>query len=457
MTSVVSTNPYRPAEVVGEFGEVTPAELPAVFARARSARQAWGSLAATQRAQALHSAAAELDQQRDRIVDLVVREVGKPVSEARGEVQRGIDILRYHAASILMPDGETLAASTSTGLQFTRRRPLGTVAVVTPWNFPVAIPLWKLVPALAWGNAVVLKPSSAAVSTAAAITEILSAHLPADLLQSTPGEAVLVRALLAADDVHGVSFTGSTSVGLQLVRQAAQRPNPIPCQAEMGGSNPSVVLADADLDAAASAVAASAMGFAGQKCTATSRIIVEDPVYDTFRDRLVAAVEALPVGNPAIVSTVAGPLISDNARDHALTAVKASTGTTLTGGHALETGATMELTLVEVKAPDDILLSEEVFAPVAALTRASDPADALRRATDTVFGLSAGLFTTNLQRTLDFINTAEAGMLRINAPTTGVDYWTPFGGMKSSSYGTREQGLAARDFYTHGLTVFIDR
>jgi aldehyde dehydrogenase (NAD+) len=454
MSSVRSTNPYRPQDVVGEFRACVPDDLPAILARAESGRREWAAQPATQRSRALHAAADRLAADRGRITDLVVREVGKPVSEAAGEVQRGIDILRYHAGSILMPEGDVLPGSTATGVQFTRRRPLGTVAVVTPWNFPVAIPLWKAVPALAWGNAVALKPSSAAVAIATALAGLIAPELPDGVLQVLPGGGGLVRGLIGAGEIQALSFTGSTAVGQSLIRQCAERG--IPCQAEMGGSNPTIVLADADLDRAVTAVAASAMGYAGQKCTATSRIIVEAPVYQRFRDGLSEHIAALPVGDPAAADTVSGPVIDRSALDEAVTAIGKSAGRTLTGGTTTGAGYTLNPTLVEV-GERDILLTDEVFAPVAALVQAADPLDALRRANDTPFGLSAGLFTSDLPRTLQFLDQAEAGMLRINAPTTGVDFWAPFGGMKSSSYGTREQGQSARDFYTHSQTVFIDR
>jgi aldehyde dehydrogenase (NAD+) len=454
MTSVLSTNPFRPEEVVGEFRPVTAAELPELLKRADAGRREWSAQPATARSRALNAAAADLEAARSRVEDLVVREVGKPISEARGEVQRGIDILRYHAAAILMSEGEVLPGSTATGVQFTRRRPLGTVAIVTHWTFPVAIPLWKAVPALAWGNAVLLKPSSSAVAVAQAVVDIIGAHLPDGVFTNLAGRGSLVRELIAGESVHGVSFTGSTGVGRQLILQAAE--HAIPCQAEMGGSNPSIVLADADLEAAVAAVTASAVGYAGQKCTATSRIIVEAPVYEQFRDLLTESVRAQRVGDPADPGTVSGPVINQPALDDALTAIHASSGRTLVGGGTTGEGYTLEPTVVEV-GDSDVLLEQEVFAPVAALVRATDPADAIRRANATPFGLSAGLFTRDLGATLGFIDQAEAGMLRINAPTTGVDFWAPFGGMKSSSYGTREQGQSARDFYTHSLTVFIDR
>lgn len=457
MTMLTARNPYDRSDVIGEFPVSSPERIGAQLQRARHARHEWASIPATVRSERLHRAAAELDAERDLVAGIVVREVGKPIQEALAEVQRGIDILRYHAAGMLMPSGDVMPGSSVTGLQFTTRRPLGTVAIVTPWNFPVAIPLWKLVPALAYGNSVVLKPSSEAIGTATQIVEILARHLPEGLLTIATGDRAVVEHLLGSPLVDGVSFTGSTAVGRSIIRTAAERA--IPCQTEMGGSNPSIVLRDADLDAAARSVATSAMAFAGQKCTATSRIIVESAVFAEFRDRLVAAVEGVEVGDPGKPSTATGPMINESALGGALEAVRHSSGRVLAGGSSDPGTNTLWPTLLEVDAGQrgDVLLSEEVFAPVAALVSAADARQAFAIASDTPYGLSAGLYTSDLRGVLDFITESEVGMVRVNAPTTGVDYWAPFGGLKASSYGSREQGTAAKDFFTHGVTVFIDR
>jgi aldehyde dehydrogenase (NAD+) len=388
------------------------------------------------------------------IADLIAREVGKPIAEARSEVQRGIDILRYYAGAVMMPDGDVLASSTTTGVQYTRRHPLGVVAVITPWNFPLAIPLWKLVPAIAWGNAVILKPASAALMVGRALVEVLKSCLPDDLVQCVLGDGDVVRALIENSGIAGVSFTGSTRVGRSLIAETALRG--IPCQAEMGGSNASIVLADADLPRTAATIASSAMAFAGQKCTATSRVIVVRCVYDEFLDRLRSAVSDLAVGDPAAEETVVGPVISASARTSALDAVSASEGSVLLGGTALDPGYLMAPTLVQVSEGDP-LMEEEVFAPVSAVVSAQDTTDAFRIAQDSKYGLSASIFTQDLGDVLNFVATATAGMMRVNAPTTGVDYWAPFGGIRSSAFGPREQGISAREFYTHTTTVMIDR
>ncbi|MFE3998239.1 aldehyde dehydrogenase family protein [Nocardioides sp. YIM B13467] len=452
---LASKNPYDSSDLIGEFALTTGAQVSEIVETARRAGREWREQPATVRADSLYAAAAALEANRDQVAHLVVREVGKPITEAQAEVKRGIDILRYHAGGLMMPSGDVLPGSTARGVQFTTRRPLGTVAVVTPWNFPVAIPLWKLVPALAWGNGVVLKPSSEAVGVASRLVEILAPHFPVGLLRLAIGGKAVVDRLLDDDGADAISFTGSTPVGLSLVKRAAARA--VPCQTEMGGSNPTVVLADADLQQAVAAVAGSSMAFAGQKCTATSRIIVEASVYDAFRDQLTESIRTIPVGDPFEAKTVTGPVIGASALAEALNAVKQSGGKTLTGAEADVETNVLSPTLVEVDpGVSDVLLQQEVFAPVAALVRADDAKQAMAIAADTPFGLSAGLFTSDVASVLDFIGSSEVGMVRVNAPTTGVDFWAPFGGMKSSSYGAREQGPAAKDFFTHGVTVFID-
>ena len=234
---------------------------------------------------------------RREVTELVVREVGKPLSEARGEVARGVAILRYFAQAALLPDGETLPAADADQLLFTRHLPVGVAALLTPWNFPVAIPLWKAAPSLAYGNATVLKPSSSAAATGLLLAEILGPVLPADVFQVVLGGAQTAGALIDNPGVAAVSFTGSSAVGRDISVRAAARGCKV--QAEMGGQNPSIVLADADLDRAATTIAYAAMGYAGQKCTATSRVIVVDEVFSRFRDALAGAIEALGVVDPA--------------------------------------------------------------------------------------------------------------------------------------------------------------
>jgi alpha-ketoglutaric semialdehyde dehydrogenase len=449
-----SVNPHDPADTIGEWEPAGQRGADAAVGRALRAAQAWRDTPAPARARALGEAAAALEQRAAEVTALVIREVGKPVSEARGEVARGVAILRYYAQLALLPDGETLPAGDAESLLIARNFPVGVAALVTPWNFPVAIPLWKAAPSIAYGNATVLKPSSAAAATAVLLHEIVAPFLPDDVFQVVLGGSAAARALIAHPGVAAVSFTGSVPVGREVCRRAAERGCRV--QAEMGGQNPSVVLADADLERAATAIAYAAMGYAGQKCTATSRVIVQDAVYPQFRDRLVAAVEALPVMDPADPRTLVGPVIDNGSRSAALEAVAASDGQVLTGGKALDAaGFYLAPTLVELAGPAGPLATDEVFAPVAAVLRASTAAEAIEIANAVRFGLVAAVFTRDLGSALELTRRLEAGMIRVNAPTSGVDFHAPFGGSKESSYGPREQGLAARAFYTESRTILL--
>ncbi len=449
-----SVNPHDPADVLGEWQPAGPAEAQAAVGRAVAAAAVWREVPGAGRAKALSDAATALEQRSAEITSLVVREVGKPLSEARGEVARGVAILRYYAQAALLPDGETIPAAAADQLLMMRHVPVGVAALLTPWNFPVAIPLWKAAPSLAYGNATILKPSSAAAATGLALAEILGGCLPADVFQLVLGGAAAAGPLIDHPDVAAVSFTGSSEVGRQISRRAADRGGRV--QAEMGGQNPSVVLADADLDRAATAIAYASMGYAGQKCTATSRVIVERAVYPQFRDRLVAAIAALQVLDPADEKTLVGPVIDEGSRASALAAIADSGGRVLTGGSALDApGYYLAPTLVELDRPDGPLATEEVFAPVAALIPADSADQAISIANGVRYGLVAAVFTSDLGRSLRLTRQLEAGMIRVNAPTSGVDFQAPFGGSKESSYGPREQGMAARSFYTESRTVLI--
>jgi alpha-ketoglutaric semialdehyde dehydrogenase len=449
-----SVNPHDPADVLGEWPMAGQAEAEAAAGRAVNAAAVWREVPAAARAKALSDAAGALEQRSEEITNLVVREVGKPLSEARGEVARGVAILRYYAQAALLPDGETIPAAAADQLLMARHVPVGVAALITPWNFPVAIPLWKAAPSLAYGNATILKPASAAAATALALGEILGAFLPEDVFQVVLGGAAAGGSLIDHPDVAAVSFTGSSAVGRQISRRAAERGCRV--QAEMGGQNPSVVLADADLDRAATAIAYASMGYAGQKCTATSRVIVEGSIYSRFRDRLAAAIEALQVLDPADDKTLVGPVIDEGSRASALAAVANSGGRVLTGGKALDApGYYLAPTVVELDRPAGPLATEEVFAPVAALIRAETADEAVAIANGVRYGLVAAMFTSDLGRALRLTRRLEAGMIRVNAPTSGVDFQAPFGGSKESSYGPREQGLAARAFYTESRTVLI--
>jgi aldehyde dehydrogenase (NAD+) len=354
-----------------------------------------------------------------------------------------------------------IPAQAPAALQFSLRQPLGVVALITPWNFPLAIPLWKAAPALAFGNTVVLKPAEVASHVATLLADTArEAALPAGVFNVVVGSgAALGEPLLRQEAVRAVSFTGSTVVGAKVAAVAAERN--IRYQTEMGGKNVAIVLADADLDLAATLTASGAMRFAGQKCTATSRVVVAKRVADAFYEKLKVQVETLPLGPVTDPKAAVGPLISEETRRSVLEAVDRSPGRRIAGGGrpedpAFARGFFLSPTVVADVAEDSTVACDELFAPVLAGFAADDLDHALQIANRTPYGLSASLFTRDLTSALDYVQRIEAGLVRVNGDTTGVDPHAPFGGVKASSSGTREQGPAAREFYTEIKTVQLN-
>ncbi|OIQ82552.1 aldehyde dehydrogenase, thermostable [mine drainage metagenome] len=387
---------------------------------------------------------------------LIVREVGKPIVEARGEVARAIAILDYYAQAALDPIGEVIPPSVP-GMLIASRQAHGVAGLITPWNFPIAIPIWKAAPALAMGNAVVIKPSEYAIGCARFLEELFATTLPANIFTVVPGLAETGQALIANADV--VSFTGSVLVGGKVVAAAAALGTPV--QAEMGGQNPGIVLPDADLQLAATHLAQAAMGFAGQKCTATRRIIVvgDQARIDEVSQALIASVEALAPEDPTQEGVLVGPLIHSAARETFLSAAKqviSAGGRLLTGGQSLDrAGWFAKPALVTGLAPDHQLMMEETFAPFASIVGAKDVATAIELANSVRFGLTASVHGRDLEALLRVARELKTGMVKINTPTAGVDFHAPFGGTKDSSYGAREQGKDALRFYSVTRTVTI--
>jgi alpha-ketoglutaric semialdehyde dehydrogenase len=453
---VRSTNPTRPADVVVETPAAGEHDVAKAAEAARAAQRDWQATAPAARSAALSAAADAVAAASDELTELMVREVGKPQGEAAGEAARAVAILRYYAQQVLDPDGETYPAAGTT-LLMARRRPRGVAGLITPWNFPFAIPLWKAAPALAYGNAVLLKPAPEATACALRLAELLHQSLPADLVSVVPGEGEAGQAVLAEADV--ISFTGSVGAGAA-VRESAARLG-MPAQCEMGGQNASIVLPDADVEATAGVLAGAAMGYAGQKCTATSRVVVvdQDGFAARFTDALVAAVEGLGVGDPADDGVVVGPVITERSRDAVVAAsreVEEAGGRVLTGGQATgRDGWFVAPTLVDGVTPDTRVAQEEVFGPFAAVLTVPDVDRAVEVANGVRYGLAAAVFTGDLSAALDVADRLDAGLVRVNAATSGVDFYAPFGGEKESSYGPREQGKAARDFYTGVRTITI--
>jgi aldehyde dehydrogenase (NAD+) len=458
---IVDVNPSDRADVVAEVPEGVSDDVAAAVTSARDALDGWRSLSGPARAEHLYKWAAAIGERQETLAQLIAREVGKPIGESRGEVARCVTILRYYAGEAVRASGDVIPAQAAGALQFTLREPLGVVALITPWNFPIAIPVWKAAPALAFGNTVVLKPAEASSQVAVALGEsALAAGLPAGVFNVLLGAGSAIGStLIGADAVRGVSFTGSGVVGAHVAVQAAKRN--IRYQTEMGGKNVVIVLPDADLRQAATLTAAGAMRYAGQKCTATSRVVVAREVEDKFLGELRSQVESRTHGAVTDDAAAVGPVISERSRD----SIRAVLGAldaepfyraALPDTDGFRRGYWVAPTVIRNVAADSELARRELFGPVLAEFTATDLDHAIALANDTQYGLSASLFTRDLRSALRYIDRIHVGLVRVNGDTTGVDPHAPFGGMKGSSSGSREQGPAAREFYTEIKTVQVN-
>ncbi|MEH7391444.1 alpha-ketoglutaric semialdehyde dehydrogenase GucD [Bacillus sp. JJ1474] len=458
----ISKNPARIDEVVGAYQLSSSNDFDKAATAARQAQKAWRKLAGNVRGDYLLKAASIMEERIDDIATAMTLEMGKTFPEAKGETARGVAILRYFAGEGMRSVGDVIPSTDSEALMFTTRVPLGVVGVITPWNFPVAIPMWKIAPALIYGNTVVLKPASETAVTSAKIIECLhDAGIPAGVVNLVTGSGSLIGPEMANHkEIDAITFTGSNSVGKQLAQIAVLRG--IKYQLEMGGKNPVIVANDADLDLAVEATISGGLKSSGQKCTATSRVIVQQDVYEAFKGKLLEKVAAITVGDGMEAGTWMGPSASQGQLDTVLSAIekgKSEGATLLLGGNEVKkeglNGYFVEPTVFENVSSDMALAREEIFGPVLALMKVDTIEEALELANDSEYGLSASIFTTNISNMLSFINEMDAGLVRINAESAGVELQAPFGGMKQSSSHSREQGQAAKEFYTSIKTVFI--
>jgi aldehyde dehydrogenase (NAD+) len=453
-------SPWRPGVVTGTYAAAGADDAAAAVEAAREALPAWSALPAERRAAIFRAAAGALDERAEQVALDMTAEMGKPLREARGEAARAATILRFAAGECWRPVGEVYEASVPDQLLYTRRRPVGVVGLITPWNFPAAIPAWKLAPALAYGNTVVLKLGYEAPRTGLHLAECFAeAGLPPGVLNVLTGSGSEAGAELVRNPgVRAISFTGSVAVGRGVRAEATARDCRV--QLELGGHNPLLVMADAELDRAVEAAYAGAFWSAGQKCTATRRIYVQDGVYAAFRDRFLERIAAGAVGDPADPATEVGPLVNEGALADVLAAVergRAEGGIVLTGGERIDDQAYLVAPTVFEQVADEAFLScEEVFGPVVSLYRFADLDDGLRRANAVEFGLSAALFTRDQRAVQRFAAEAQAGILHVNSQTAGADVHVPFGGIKGSGWGPHEQGRAAIEFYTELVTVYQD-
>ena len=453
-------NPARPDEVVGTFPSSTEEDLDAAVAAAKAALPDWRRTPAPQRGAILLKAAAVIDGRVEDIAQDMTREMGKPLKEARLEAARAAQIFRFFAGEGWRPQGEVFQQSITGGPVYTRHRPVGVVGLITPWNFPAAIPAWKLAPALTYGNTVVLKLAQDSPLTGLHLVRALDeAGLPAGVLNVVIGRGSTIGTpLVRHPDVRAISFTGSVAVGEQIREEATRLGKRV--QLELGGQNPLIVMADADLDRAVEAAYSGAFWSAGQKCTATRRIYVEAPVYDDFRARLLTRIDTGKVGDPSDAETEVGPVVHEAAMNEVLEAIaqgRREGGTVLAGGERVSDDSyTVAPTVFEGVGDEDMLSREEVFGPVTSLYRVADVDEAIARANGVRHGLSASIFTASLAHTQRFVDDLEAGLLHVNSQTAGADVHVPFGGLKASGHGPHEQGRSARDFYTEVVTVYQD-
>jgi len=456
-------NPANTDEVVGLFSKGTPRDMAAAADAAAAAFPAWSAMAAPARGNILYKAAEIMDRKFDQLGADMTREEGKTLPEAKGEVRRAINILRYFGGEGSRMPGMIVPSERDRVHMFAIRKPLGVVGLVTPWNFPSAIPAWKLAPALIAGNTVVLKPASAAPLSAWRIVEALhEAGIPKGVINFVAGSGgELGQALVDAKPLKAISFTGSCQIGEWLHTEASKRRLRI--QLEMGGKNPTIVLADADFTSAVENVVNAAFFSTGQKCTATSRAIVEDSIYDKFMNALVERTKKLKVGDGMQPGIDIGPAVDQAQLNTVLEYIavgKKEAGAPKVGGNRLtgagfDKGFFVEPTIFGDVTEDMRIAQEEIFGPVLAVMRAKDFNDALRIANKVPFGLSASIQSTNVSRVFDFVYGIEAGLLTVNLPSAGVEYQLPFGGSKESSFGPKEQGPAALEFYSDYKTIYL--
>lgn len=458
-----NVNPANTDEVLGLFQASGAEEAKAACDTAAKAQPAWAALPAPRRGEYLFKAAELLESRLDKLAEDMTREEGKTLPEAAGEVKRAINIFRYFGGEGARSFSYQIPSERPNVFCYMMRKPLGVVGLITPWNFPSAIPAWKMAPALVAGNTVVIKPASLAPLSPYRLVEALEqAGIPEGVVNYvTGGGGTAGNALVEHPAIRAISFTGSCEVGNQLHEKLADRK--VRIQLEMGGKNPTIVLKDSDLDYAADILINGAFFSTGQKCTACSRAIIEKDIYEPLVEKLVAKTRKLKVGNGLDAGVQIGPAVDANQLETDLKYIEIAKkdgakllcgGNRLTGS-AYDKGYFIEPTIFDHVKPEMRIAQEEVFGPVLALMAANDFEDAMRLANCIKFGLSASIVSRDLTRVHQFINRIEAGLITINLPTAGVEYQLPFGGTKESSFGMREQGPLALDFYTESRTVYL--
>ena len=458
------TNPAKKDTVLGEFQFSSDDDAQQAIAAAADALESWAETPAPSRAAVLFRALNIFERRADEMARSITTEEGKPLADAQGEVKRAMNIIEYAAGEGRRMFGYTTPSELPSTIAYTVRRPVGVMAIITPWNFPLAIPAWKIAPALICGNTLVFKPASSTPMTAVKLVEIFEeAGVPPGVLNLVTGPGSSVgNTLVESPDVKGISFTGSTEIGTGIYTEGARSLKKVQC--EMGGKNAVILLADADLDKALGGIVQAAFGSTGQRCTATSRVIVEEAIYEEFMEQLVERTGKLKIGDGMDPEVDVSPLASESQFETVTGYIGIGTeeGARLVyGGNALsggiyDDGYYVEPTIFTDVDPSMRIAQEEIFGPVLTVFKAKDLGDAIEISNSVKFGLSSSVYTRDLTQAFEYVNTVETGMVHINSPTLGGEVHLPFGGLKSSGVGHREQGVAAVEFFSEVITVYVD-
>ncbi len=461
---VSNINPANTDEILGTVRQATRDEARQAVDAAAQAFAGWRSTPAPVRGRIVAQAARLMEKYKEELAQILTREEGKTLAESRGELQRSINVADFCAGEARRMTGETIPSELPLNFAYTLKQPLGVVACVTPWNFPVAIPVWKIAPALVAGNTVVFKPATLTPATAVRIVEIFEqAGIPPGVLNlilgsgSDAGDEIINHPAVKA-----VSFTGSNGVGIRLYEQVSRRGAKVQC--EMGGKNPVVVLEDADLDLAVESTAQGAFGSSGQRCTATSRAVVVNQIADEFVERIARRAENMRIGDGMDAATEMGPSVDESQFKTVLSYIDIGRedgaalvcGGSRATGDGLDKGFFVRPTVFDHVTPDMRIAREEIFGPVLSVMRVKDFDEAMQVANDCEYGLSSSIFSNDAARIFRFVDEIETGMTHINSPTTGGEAHIPFGGIKGTGIGDREQGSTALDFYTELKVVYVD-
>lgn len=462
--TVNNINPANTDDVIGTVKQANREEARRAVEAAAASFSAWRSTPAPARGRIVARAARLLEDHKEELAQLLTREEGKTISESRGELQRAINVADFCAGESRRMNGETIQSELPNNFAYTLKQPLGVVACITPWNFPVAIPVWKIAPALVAGNTVVFKPATLTPATGVRIVELFAAAgIPPGVLNLVLGSGSEAGdEIINHPAVKAVSFTGSNEVGIRLYEEVSRRGAKVQC--EMGGKNPVVILEDADLDLTVESTVQGAFGSSGQRCTATSRAIVVSDIADEFVERLRKRADSMRIGNGADPETEMGPSVDESQYKTVLKYIdigREDGATLLSGGarasgNGLDKGFFVKPTIFDHVTPDMRIAREEIFGPVLSVLRVKDFEEAMTVANDTEYGLSSSIFSNDATRIFRFVDEIETGMTHINSPTTGGEAHIPFGGIKGTGIGDREQGSTALDFYTELKVVYVD-